>query len=91
MKNRTYQAHTLNGKWYSEINKVDNTPNGYAGVFGCSIDGIRIKNAAYRVHVTQKGNLKAEWLPWVNKVDNTNEGYAGYLGREIDGIQIKSL
>ncbi len=57
----------------------------YAGNLNNPIDGVRIKNATYRVRL--KGNK--DFLPWVSKVDNTSNGYAGIYGKEIDAIQIK--
>lgn len=78
------RVHLLNGSWLSWINKADNTPNGYAGIYGRSIDGVQIENAIYRVHLKGGG-----WLSWISKVDNTSMGYAGIYGREIDAIQIK--
>lgn len=38
-----YRVHLKNGGWLSWINRVDNTPNGYAGIYGREIDAIQIK------------------------------------------------
>ncbi len=39
----TYRVHLLNGSWLSWVSKVDNTNNGYAGIYGQSIDAIELK------------------------------------------------
>ena len=41
--NRTYRAHIKGGNWLPWVSKVDNTPNGYAGIIGKEIDAIQIK------------------------------------------------
>lgn len=43
VKNATYRVHIKGGNWLDWVNKVDNTPNGYAGIFGRDIDAIQIK------------------------------------------------
>lgn len=43
IKNVSYRVHIKGGKWLSWVNKVDNTPNGYAGIYGKEIDAIQIK------------------------------------------------
>lgn len=43
IKGVTYRAHLKNGPWLSWVSKVDNTPQGYAGIYGKSIDAIQIK------------------------------------------------
>lgn len=39
----TYRVHIKNGSWLPWVNKVDNTSQGYAGIYGSSIDAIQIK------------------------------------------------
>jgi len=78
-------------KWLSSITNYNNiNSNGYAGIIGHSLGGIKIKlsnndTILIRAHIKNKN-----WLSWVNKWDNTNDGYAGIKGVDIDGIQIKS-
>lgn len=43
VKNATYRVHIKGGSWLSWVNKVDNTSNGYAGIYGKDIDAIQIK------------------------------------------------
>ncbi len=41
--NAIYRVHIKNGNWLNWINKVDETANGYAGIYGKEIDAIQIK------------------------------------------------
>lgn len=43
IENATYRAHIKNGSWLPWVSKSDDTPNGYAGIFGKEIDAIQIK------------------------------------------------
>ena len=89
----TYQAYT--DKWLPEVNKCDNTANGYAGIYGRPISGFRCMpengDIIYEAHI--KGG---SWLGAVNskdykKNDRSNpNSYAGIYGQKIDGIRIKS-
>ncbi len=38
-----YRVHLLNGKWLSWVSKVDNSSDGYAGIYGQEIDAIEIR------------------------------------------------
>ncbi len=38
-----YRVHLKNGNWLSWVSKVDNTSDGYAGIYGREIDAIQIK------------------------------------------------
>lgn len=89
----TYQAYT--NEWLPEVNKCDNTENGYAGIYGRPISGFRCipenGDIIYEAHI--KGG---SWLGAVNskdykKNDKSNpNSYAGLYGQKIDGIRIKS-
>lgn len=86
----TYQVYT--DMWYSEVSKVDDTPKGYAGLFGDVITGFRCKpqygTLTYEAHL-----LGGDWIGAVNSDDYANgtlNGYAGIYGKPIDGIRIKS-
>lgn len=72
-----YQSHGLNKKWYSNVYKGTND---YAGVFGVSMDGLKIDVVKYRVKVNNK------WLPEVNGRND----YAGIIGKPITDIAIKN-
>lgn len=39
----TYRVHLTNGPWLPWVNKVDDTANGYAGIYGREIDAVQIK------------------------------------------------
>jgi len=76
-------------KWLPEVsgyNKND-ANNGYAGVIGTPITGLRVSGGQnYRVHLQGQG-----WLPPVNGNDENDfdNGYAGSLnGNIIDGVAI---
>lgn len=43
VKNATYRVHLKGGKWLSWVSKVDNTSQGYAGIYKKEIDAIQIK------------------------------------------------
>ena len=84
-----YAAHT-SGKWLPDVADCnDVNADGYAGIVGKSIDGVRAKptqgSILYRVHTKGSKN----YLPWVRDLDAREGGYAGIYGRAIDGIQMK--
>ena len=39
----SYRAHLLGGNWLPWVNKADNTPDGYAGILGNTIDAIQMR------------------------------------------------
>jgi hypothetical protein len=83
----TYRAY-VNGKWLSSIVNYGEGSNGYAGIYGSSIQGLKIdaKNCDvyYRVHLKS-----GEWLPEVKNSGSGSNGYAGIYGKDIDGVQIR--
>lgn len=88
-----YQVYA-GGKWWNTItnyNTVDS--NGYAGVFGMEISGIRVKlsngkTVTVRSHISGKG--RTDWLSAVTKWDNTSNGYSGWKGKPTDCIAMKA-
>ncbi len=78
-----YRVHILGGSWLPWVSKVDDTSEGYAGLYGKAIDGIQVRGRRYQAHT-----LGGSWLPIVDKVDDTSNGYAGLYGRPIDGIRV---
>lgn len=88
-----YQVYA-NGKWLSEIiNYNETNSNGYAGIFGKEISGIRVrlsngKKVTVRSHVL--GNARTKWLSAVTKWDNTENGYSGIKGKATDCIAMKA-
>ena len=86
----TYRTY-VNKKWLPAVVNCGDGPNGYAGIYGQAIQGIKInaKNCDiyYRVHLV--GEAKNVWLPEVKNSGKGNDGYAGLYGKNIDGIQIR--
>lgn len=92
--NIIYEAHIKGGNWLGAVNSKDykkndkNNPNSYAGLYGKTIDGIRIKSTKgyvdYRVHTIENG-----WLPWARGFGENGNEYGGIYGHTIDGIQMK--
>ncbi len=80
-----YRVHIKGGNWLSWVKKADNTNEGYAGIYGKSIDGIQVKNRVYQAHT-----IGGSWLSKVTKVDTTSSGYAGIWNKSIDGIKIEN-
>lgn len=86
----TYRVYT-NKNWLPAVVNCGDGPNGYAGIYGQAIQGIKInaKNCDiyYRVHLV--GEAKNVWLPEVKNSGKDANGYAGIYGKNIDGIQIR--
>lgn len=86
----TYQAYT--NQWLPEVRKCDDTPDGYAGIYGEPITAFRCK-PQYGEIIYEAHELNGKWLGAVNSKDYSNgsyNSYAGILGKKIDGIRIKS-
>lgn len=86
----TYQAY-VNG-WLPEVNKCDNTNDGYAGIGNTYISAFRCK-PQYGEIIYQAHRINGDWLPEVNSKDysaNNGNSYAGIIGKPIDAIKIKS-
>lgn len=93
-----YQAYTSRNGWLPEVvNCNDANGNGYAGIFGRPILGLRAKTKGspnssgyleYRVH--KKGG---NWFPWRRdyEKDSSGDTFAGTLRSEIDGIQFRII
>lgn len=90
-----YQAY-VNGSWLADVTNYNDTDDGYAGVYGKTISGLRANTVGkeedvgkliYRVHT-----LNGKWLDEVTdrEKDKNGDNYAGILGRAIDGVMIKS-
>lgn len=89
----TYQAYT--NEWLAEVSKCDNTDNGYAGIYGRAISGIRCK--PQYGEITVQAHVKdGNWLDKVSsknykKNDKVNPtSYAGVYGHALDCIKISS-
>ena len=83
----TYQAYTQKA-WQPKVVNCGDGPDGYAGIYGFALQGLKIdaKNCDvyYRVHTPLSG-----WLPEVRNSGSGADGYAGIYGQDIDGIQIR--
>lgn len=89
----TYQAY--NGKWEKEVNKCDNTPEGYAGDSIHFISGVRAK-PQYGEIIIEAHELNGSWLGTISSKDyitndiNNGNSYAGIYRKPMDAIRIKS-
>ena len=89
----TYQVYA-DGKWWGEITGYNNkNSNGYAGVFGKEISGIRVKlsngkTVTVRSHIC--GKTKNDWLAPITKWDNSSDGYSGWKGKPTDCIAMRA-
>ena len=78
-----------NRRWLRQVTGYNRNDayNGYAGIFGISVTGLRVSGGkAYRVHI-KGGN----WLPAVtgNNQNDLNNGFAGNAkGSPIDAVAI---
>jgi len=91
--NVIYQVYA-GGKWWGEItNYNDVNTNGYAGVFGKEISGIRVRlsnGKTVTVISHMKGKGTGDWLSPITKWDNTSNGYSGIKGKPTDCIAMKA-
>ena len=86
----TYQVYT--NKWLPEVNKCDNTDNGYAGIYGQAITLFRCKPQNGEI-IYEAHELGGNWIGAVNSNDYSSgngNSFAGNLNKPIDGIRIKS-
>lgn len=92
-KTVVYQAYIKGYDWLPEVDKADNTNDGYAGIYGKEISGIRCRVSDwealhYQVHL--KGKLMKNWLPEVDRWSDDDNGYAGVKGKPIDFLMVWS-
>ena len=83
-----YAAHYSGGAWLEDVrNYNEKTADGYAGIIGKAIDGIRARltrgSIVYRVHT-----VGGSYLDWVRDLEKAQGGYAGLYGKRIDGVQM---
>lgn len=86
----TYQAYT--NKWLPEVNKCDDTYDGYAGIDNEPITAFRCK-PQYGEITYQAHTINGKWLDVVsskNYNDNSYNSYAGLVNVPMDMIKIKS-
>lgn len=89
----TYQTYT--NCWLAEVNKVDNTNEGYAGDKINFISGIRCKPQFGKLTIMVH-TINGNWLDEISsdnyiKNDMQNaQSYAGMYGQPIDAVKIKT-
>ena len=86
----TYQVYT--NKWLPEVNKCDNTDEGYAGIGKEPITGIRAKSQFGKIYIKSR-TIDGNWLEEVcsdNYSDGSCNSYSGILGKPIDLVKIRS-
>lgn len=86
----TYQAYA--NSWLPEVNKCDNTNDGYAGIGNTYISAFRCK-PQYGEIIYQAHRLNGDWLPEVNSKDyskGNGDSFAGIYGKAMDAFRIKS-
>lgn len=88
-----YQVYA-DGKWWSEITNYNEiNSNGYAGVFGKEISGIRVrlsngKTVTVRSHIS--GNARKNWLAPIKRWGIGGNGYSGWKNRPTDCIAMRA-
>ena len=85
----TYQVYT--NKWLPEVNKCDNTDEGYAGIGKEPITGIRAKAQYGKIYIKSR-TIDGNWLEEVcsdNYSDGSCNSYSGILGKPIDLVKIR--
>lgn len=86
----TYQVY--DGVWLPEVNKCDNTDDGYAGRYGRDISGIKAKPQFGEIFI-QSHLICGDWLAKVSSKDynkGNDDSYSGIYGRPIDCVKISS-
>ena len=88
-----YQVYA-GGKWWGEIKNYNTiNSNGYAGVMGKEISGLRVKlsnGKTVTVRSHMKGKARTSWLDEITKWDSTSEGYSGWKGKPTDCVAMKA-
>lgn len=88
-----YQVYA-GGKWLGVIKNYNTKDsNGYAGIIGKEISGIRVKlsngkTVTVRSHIS--GKNRTDWLAPVTKWNNSSNGYSGWKGKPTDCIAMKA-
>lgn len=84
----TYQGYT--DRWNPEVNKCDDTDDGYAGIYGQALTGLRAKPQYGKIYI-QVSPLNEDYLEAVCSDDYSNgssNSYAGILGKPNDRVKI---
>lgn len=87
----TYKAY--DGVWLPEVNKCDDTDNGYAGRYGRSISGLKARCEHGEILIQSHIIGASNYLPEIsskNYNNNNEDSYSGIYGRPIDCVKIRS-
>ena len=87
----TYQSY--NGSWQPEVNKCDNTDDGYAGLKTVFMSGLRAKCQYGKIYLEAHVIGRDKWEDEVSSDDYSSGGYnsyAGILNKPMDMIKIRS-
>lgn len=87
----TYKAY--DGVWLPEVNKCDDTDNGYAGIYGRTISGLKAKCEHGEILIQSHIIGASNYLPEIsskNYNNNNEDSYSGIYGRPIDCVKIRS-
>ena len=86
----TYQAYS--DGWLEEVNKCDDTDEGFAGIGNVPMTGLRARPEYGKIYL-QAHTKDGEWLEEVcsdDYFDGSYNSYAGILGEPMDMIKIRS-
>lgn len=87
----TYQA--FDGIWLPEVQKCDNSINGYAGRFGRAISGLKAKCEHGEIFIQSHVIGSRDYLSKISSKDyykNNSNSYSGIYNKPIDCIKIWS-
>ena len=87
----TYKAY--DGVWLPEVNKCDDTDNGYAGRYGRTISGLKARCEHGEILIQSHIIGASNYLPEIsskNYNNNNEDSYSGIYGRPIDCVKIRS-
>lgn len=86
----TYQVYT--NKWLPEVNKCDNTDEGFGGLGNEPITGLKAKPQYGQIFI-QTHILGGDWLEEIcsdNYSNGTDNSFGGILGKPMDMVKIRS-
>lgn len=87
----TYRAYE--GRWLPPVQKCDDTDDGYAGLYGHAISGIKAIPEYGEIFIQSHIIGASNYLPEISSKNyhNSNEdSYSGIYGRPIDCVKIRS-
>ena len=85
-----YQVYTKNGGLPEVPNYNEVNSDGYAGIYGEAISGLRIRLSNGQTVYAQSHVNGCDWLGMISKCDNTPSGYSGWKDKPTDCVGIKA-